>query len=74
MIHYVYTYNALGLATEGMKGEWQTDLLFYVNGKRTALSNVSPEMTVLQYLRASGLTGTKLGCGEVCMYDSYVRE
>lgn len=47
-------------------GEWETELLFYVNGQRTAIRHAPPETTLLQYLRQAGLTGTKLGCGEVC--------
>ena len=40
-------------------------MLLYVNGQRRALKHAPPEMTLLQYLRQAGLTGTKLGCGEV---------
>lgn len=50
-------------ATKG--GQWETELLVYVNGQRRALKHAPPEMTLLQYLRQAGLTGTKLGCGEV---------
>lgn len=46
-------------------GEWETEVLFYVNGQRTAIRHAPPETTLLQYLRQAGLTGTKLGCGEV---------
>jgi len=37
-----------------------------VNGKEYSLlsGQVDPEMTLLQWLRSKGLTGTKLGCGE----------
>ncbi|KOS21895.1 Xanthine dehydrogenase [Escovopsis weberi] len=37
---------------------------FYLNGTRVVLDDVDPEVTVLEYLRGIGLTGTKLGCGE----------
>lgn len=50
-------------ATKG--GQWQSEMLLYVNGQRRALKHAPPEMTLLQYLRQAGLTGTKLGCGEV---------
>jgi xanthine dehydrogenase/oxidase len=50
-------------ATKG--GVWESELLLYVNGQRTAITHAPPEMTLLQYLRQAGLTGTKLGCGEV---------
>jgi len=36
----------------------------YVNGVRRVLPLGSAEKTLLQYLRETGLTGTKLGCGE----------
>ncbi|KAL2116516.1 hypothetical protein VTJ04DRAFT_8684 [Mycothermus thermophilus] len=39
-------------------------LRFYLNGTRVVLDNVDPEITLLEYLRGIGLTGTKLGCGE----------
>ncbi|KAK9866639.1 hypothetical protein WJX84_012043 [Apatococcus fuscideae] len=39
----------------------------YVNGKRRILPRGQAELTLLEYLRDEGLTGTKLGCGEgVC--------
>lgn len=44
---------------------WHKELLVYINGRRTIIRNVRPETTLLQYLRQIGLTGTKLGCGEV---------
>ena len=39
-------------------------LRFYLNGTRVTLDSVDPEVTLLEYLRAIGLTGTKLGCAE----------
>lgn len=38
----------------------------YVNGKKASFhrDQVDPRTTLLQYLRSSGLTGTKLGCAE----------
>lgn len=39
-------------------------LVFFVNGEKHVVNNAQPEETLLQYLRGSGLTGTKLGCGE----------
>ena len=49
------------------KLEWHKELLIYVNGRRTVVKNAKPETTLLQYLRQTGLTGTKLGCGEVSL-------
>ncbi|KAI5864323.1 xanthine dehydrogenase [Durotheca rogersii] len=37
---------------------------FFLNGTRVVLDDVDPEVTLLEYLRGIGLTGTKLGCGE----------
>ncbi|KAJ4306773.1 hypothetical protein N0V88_000140 [Collariella sp. IMI 366227] len=39
-------------------------LRFYLNGTRVVLDEVDPEITLLEYLRGVGLTGTKLGCSE----------
>ncbi|ORX93867.1 hypothetical protein BCR34DRAFT_230449, partial [Clohesyomyces aquaticus] len=41
------------------------DIIFYINGRRTILSNPNPHWTLLDYIRAEpNLKGTKLGCGE----------
>ena len=40
------------------------EMIAYVNGKRHALPRGRGEATLLSWLRALGLTGTKLGCGE----------
>eukprot|EP00736_Rhodelphis_marinus_P010349 Rmarinus@m.10032 len=39
-------------------------MIFFVNGKAHQPEKVHPSTTLLEYLRANGLTGTKLGCGE----------
>jgi xanthine dehydrogenase/oxidase len=39
-------------------------LRFYLNGTKVALDAADPEVTLLEYLRGIGLTGTKLGCAE----------
>lgn len=42
-----------------------SEIVFYVNGRRTVLTNPNPQWTLLDYLRSRpGLRGTKLGCGE----------
>lgn len=38
---------------------------FYLNGTRVVLDEIDPEVTLLEYLRGIGLTGTKL---YVCGY------
>jgi xanthine dehydrogenase/oxidase len=41
------------------------DINFYLNGRKTVLSNPNPHWTLLDYIRAQpNLKGTKLGCGE----------
>jgi xanthine dehydrogenase/oxidase len=39
-------------------------LRFYLNGTKVVLDEIDPEITLLEYLRGIGLTGTKLGCAE----------
>ena len=41
-------------------------LRFYLNGTKVAIDSydIDPEITLLEYLRGIGLTGTKLGCSE----------
>lgn len=39
-------------------------LEFVLNGRLVSLADVSPNTTLLEHLRASGLTGTKEGCAE----------
>src|SRR5690242_21871235 len=43
---------------------YEDTLRFYLNGTKVTLDNADPEVTVLEYLRGIGLTGTKLGCAE----------
>ncbi|XP_058072218.1 xanthine dehydrogenase 1-like isoform X2 [Magnolia sinica] len=40
------------------------EAILYINGIRHVLPNGLAHLTLLQYLRDLGLTGTKLGCGE----------
>lgn len=47
-----------------LTAEYDDSILFYLNGTKVVLDQVDPESTVLEYLRAVGLTGTKLGCAE----------
>jgi len=44
--------------------EYDDTLRFYLNGSKVTLDNADPEVTLLEYLRGIGLTGTKLGCAE----------
>lgn len=42
---------------------WDDTVVFYLNGRRVSV-RADPEVTLLEYLRGIGLTGTKLGCAE----------
>jgi xanthine dehydrogenase/oxidase len=43
------------------------NLIFFVNDKKFELDNVEPDLSLVSFLRARGLTGTKIGCLEgVC--------
>jgi len=44
--------------------EYDDTLRFYLNGTKVVLDTADPEVTLLEYLRGIGLTGTKLGCAE----------
>jgi len=39
-------------------------LMLTINGEQVSLQNVSPTLTLLEYLRQSGRVGTKEGCGD----------
>lgn len=54
--------NLLALAT--VTANWDDTLRFYLNGTKVELESIDPEITLLEYLRGIGLTGTKLGCAE----------
>ena len=66
---------APGLVEPAANGETATSLAsltesyddtlrFYLNGTKVELDSIDPEITLLEYLRGIGLTGTKLGCAE----------
>lgn len=44
--------------------DYHDELVFYLNGTKVVLDAADPEVTLLEYLRGIGLTGTKLGCAE----------
>lgn len=40
--------------------QYDDTIRFFLNGTRVVLDTVDPEVTLLEYLRGIGLTGTKL--------------
>lgn len=45
--------------------DYDYGLFFYLNGTKVVMDEfIDPEITLLEYLRGIGLTGTKLGCAE----------
>ena len=48
------------VATLSLTTSYDDTLRFYLNGTRVVLDDVDPEITLLEYLRGIGLTGTKL--------------
>ena len=50
---------------QSVTSEYDEVLRFYLNGTKVVLDeSIDPEITLLEYLRGIGLTGTKLGCAE----------
>lgn len=49
---------------EEVTEDYDDTLRFYLNGSKVVLDTADPEVTLLEYLRGIGLTGTKLGCAE----------
>lgn len=47
-----------------LTADYDDTLRFYLNGTKVTLDTADPEITLLEYLRGIGLTGTKLGCAE----------
>jgi xanthine dehydrogenase/oxidase len=44
--------------------DYDDTIRFFLNGTPVTLDSADPEVTLLEYLRGIGLTGTKLGCAE----------
>jgi xanthine dehydrogenase/oxidase len=51
-------------ALASVVADWDDTIRFYLNGTKVELESIDPEVTLLEYLRGIGLTGTKLGCAE----------
>jgi hypothetical protein len=56
--------SGLPSASQSALKETRHEVVFYINGKRHAPKSVEPDLTLIDYLRDQGLTGTKLACGE----------
>ncbi|KAF2479259.1 Molybdopterin-binding domain of aldehyde dehydrogenase-domain-containing protein [Neohortaea acidophila] len=51
-------------ALASITADYDDTIRFYLNGSKVTLDSADPEVTLLEYLRGIGLTGTKLGCAE----------
>ncbi|KAH8812815.1 putative xanthine dehydrogenase [Xylogone sp. PMI_703] len=51
-------------ALSSVTASYDDTLRFYLNGTKVVIDAANPEVTLLEYLRGVGLTGTKLGCAE----------
>ena len=49
-----------GVPDPALTTTYDDTIRFYLNGTRVVLDDVDPEVTLLEYLRGIGLTGTKL--------------
>ena len=49
---------------QSVTDQYDDTLRFYLNGTKVVLDSIDPEITLLEYIRGIGLTGTKLGCAE----------
>lgn len=47
-------------APQSLTTSFDDTIRFYLNGTRVVLDEIDPEVTLLEYLRGIGLTGTKL--------------
>ncbi|KAJ2749567.1 hypothetical protein IWQ56_007206, partial [Coemansia nantahalensis] len=51
-------------STGSSSSSGSSSIMFYLNGQRVVVAQPDLDETLLQFLRRTGLTGTKLGCGE----------
>ena len=58
--------NETSHSLQAITESYDDTLRFYLNGTKVLIDSTSidPEITLLEYLRGIGLTGTKLGCAE----------
>jgi xanthine dehydrogenase/oxidase len=52
------------VSLSSVTGDYDDTIRFFLNGTPVTLDTADPEVTLLEYLRGIGLTGTKLGCAE----------
>jgi xanthine dehydrogenase/oxidase len=56
--------SGMASSLSSVTADYDDTLRFYLNGTKVVLDTIDPEITLLEYLRGIGLTGTKLGCAE----------
>lgn len=54
------TLPAKGSPLDTLTNDFDDTIRFYLNGTKVILDEIDPEVTLLEYLRGIGLTGTKL--------------
>jgi len=63
MTRATLAYEETPLSAAALK-QYRGSVLLYCNGKRHEIAAADAQMTLLEWLRSEGYTGTKLGCGE----------
>lgn len=58
-----------GLDASALTTVYHDTLSFFLNGTRVVVDEIDPEVTLLEYLRGIGLTGTKLYVGKRSYYN-----
>jgi xanthine dehydrogenase/oxidase len=55
-----------GLDESALTTAYHDTIRFFLNGTQVVLDEIDPEVTLLEYLRGIGLTGTKLYVQPIC--------
>jgi len=60
-----------GFDASALTTVYHDTLRFFLNGTRVVLDEIDPEVTLLEYLRGIGLTGTKLYVRILRTFDQF---